>query len=117
MWRSHVRGVEQMSRLAFMSSRSLDRFDASCATQGHSSCGETGDQYVRGGDMSKRADVRIGISGWRYKPWRGVFYPKKLPQRLELNFASRALPSIEINGSFYALQTPNRYAEWYAETP
>lgn len=61
--------------------------------------------------------IHVGISGWRYAPWRGVFYPKKLPQRLELHFASRALPTIEINGSFYALQTPARYAEWYADTP
>jgi uncharacterized protein YecE (DUF72 family) len=64
-----------------------------------------------------KAKIHIGISGWRYKPWRGVFYPEKLPQRRELEFASRALPSIEINGTFYALQTPERYAEWYAETP
>ncbi|MDB5814277.1 MAG: hypothetical protein JWN23_1394 [Rhodocyclales bacterium] len=64
-----------------------------------------------------KSKIHIGISGWRYPPWRGVFYPKKLPQRLELNFASRALSSIEINGSFYALQTPERYAQWYADTP
>ncbi|TJZ74275.1 DUF72 domain-containing protein [Chitiniphilus eburneus] len=63
------------------------------------------------------AEVRIGISGWRYPPWRGVFYPQGLPQKQELHFASRALSSIEINGSFYALQTPERYANWYADTP
>lgn len=61
--------------------------------------------------------MRIGISGWRYPPWRGVFYPDKLPQRLELTFASRALSSIELNGSFYALQKPGSYAEWFAHTP
>jgi uncharacterized protein YecE (DUF72 family) len=61
--------------------------------------------------------VRIGISGWRYPPWRGVFYPPKLPQRQELAFASRMLPSIEINGSFYSLQRPESYARWYAHTP
>jgi len=43
-------------------------------------------------------DLHIGISGWTYPPWRGVFYPKKLPHRLELSFASRAFNSIEING-------------------
>jgi uncharacterized protein YecE (DUF72 family) len=63
------------------------------------------------------SEIRIGISGWRYAPWRKVFYPDKLPQNKELQFASRALPSIEINGSFYALQTPSRYANWYADTP
>ena len=61
--------------------------------------------------------VRIGISGWRYAPWRGVFYPGDLPQRRELEYASRALPTIEINGSFYSLQRPEFYAEWHDETP
>ena len=64
-----------------------------------------------------RSGLRIGISGWTYPPWRGVFYPKKLPQRLELEFASRAFNSIEINGSFYSLQRPSSYQRWYAETP
>jgi uncharacterized protein YecE (DUF72 family) len=63
------------------------------------------------------AQIRIGISGWRYSPWRGVFYPETLPQRLELNYASRVLPSIEINGSFYSLQSPRNYAQWYDATP
>lgn len=63
------------------------------------------------------ANIRIGISGWRYPPWRGVFYPPKLAQRRELEFASRALPTIEINGSFYSLQTPQSYAAWYDATP
>jgi uncharacterized protein YecE (DUF72 family) len=61
--------------------------------------------------------IRIGISGWRYKPWRGSFYPKGLPQRLELAFASKTLPIIEINGTFYALQRPESYTEWYRQTP
>jgi uncharacterized protein YecE (DUF72 family) len=62
-------------------------------------------------------DVRIGISGWNYKGWRGVFYPKELAHRRELEFASRAFNSIEINGSFYSLQLPTSYQRWYAETP
>ncbi|HDZ56078.1 MAG TPA: DUF72 domain-containing protein [Pseudomonas xinjiangensis] len=61
--------------------------------------------------------IRIGISGWRYTPWRGDFYPDGLVQRRELEFASRAVSSIEINGSFYALQTPERYANWRDDTP
>jgi uncharacterized protein YecE (DUF72 family) len=64
-----------------------------------------------------RGDVRIGISGWRYEPWRGVFYPSGLPQRDELAFASRMLSTIEINGSFYSLQRPEFYAAWHAQTP
>lgn len=62
------------------------------------------------------AQIRIGISGWRYVPWRGVFYPEGLTQNKELRFASRALSTIEINGSFYSLQRPQSYASWYAET-
>lgn len=61
--------------------------------------------------------IRIGISGWRYEPWRGVFYPEDLVQHRELEFASRALPTIEINGSFYSLQRPESYAAWYEATP
>lgn len=61
--------------------------------------------------------IRIGISGWRYKPWRGTFYPKSLPQRAELQFASKALPIIEINGTFYSLQRPDSFAQWYEQTP
>ena len=53
--------------------------------------------------------ARIGISGWTYAPWRGVFYPPKLPHRLELQYASERLDSIEINGSFYSLQRPSSY--------
>ena len=61
--------------------------------------------------------VRIGISGWRYAPWRGAFYPEGLTQKRELAFASRMLPSVEINGSFYSLQRPSLYAQWHDETP
>lgn len=61
--------------------------------------------------------IYIGISGWRYPPWRGVFYPPDLAQRRELEYASRALHSIEINGSFYSLQTPQSYTCWREETP
>jgi uncharacterized protein YecE (DUF72 family) len=64
-----------------------------------------------------KQDLRIGISGWTYSPWRGVFYPKKLPHRMELEFASREFNSIEINGSFYSLQRPSSYQRWYADTP
>jgi uncharacterized protein YecE (DUF72 family) len=64
-----------------------------------------------------RQDLHIGISGWTYAGWRGVFYPKKLAHRAELEFASRAFNSIEINGSFYSLQLPSSYQRWYSETP
>ncbi|HXS20454.1 MAG TPA: DUF72 domain-containing protein [Steroidobacteraceae bacterium] len=63
------------------------------------------------------ARIRIGISGWRYAPWRGPFYPADLPQRAELEYASRRFATIEINGSFYSLQRPESYAQWYAQTP
>jgi uncharacterized protein YecE (DUF72 family) len=63
------------------------------------------------------ATARIGISGWRYAPWRGVFYPEGLPQRRELEYASRQLSSIELNGTFYSLQKPDYFRQWAAQTP
>jgi uncharacterized protein YecE (DUF72 family) len=62
-------------------------------------------------------DTRIGISGWRYGPWRGVFYPRDLPQRQELAFASRALPTIDINGTFHSFQRPACLAQWRDDMP
>lgn len=64
-----------------------------------------------------RGKVWIGTSGWRYAPWRGVFYPEKLPQRRELEYISRQVNTVEINGSFYSLQKPEYYRRWRAETP
>ncbi|HEX4507057.1 MAG TPA: DUF72 domain-containing protein [Alphaproteobacteria bacterium] len=65
----------------------------------------------------KSGAVRIGISGWTYAPWRGVFYPKKLPQKRELAHAAGIFPSIEINGTFYGLQRPEAFERWRDETP
>lgn len=62
-------------------------------------------------------EVRIGISGWTYEPWRGDFYPKGLAHRRELEYASERLSSIEINGTFYAMQKPSSYVKWRDETP
>lgn len=61
--------------------------------------------------------IRIGVSGWRYTPWRGNFYPKGLAQSRELHYASRVFSTIELNGSFYSLQWPTSYAQWADETP
>jgi uncharacterized protein YecE (DUF72 family) len=61
--------------------------------------------------------IRIGVSGWRYTPWRGNFYPDKLAQSRELQYAARIFPSIELNGSFYSLQRPSSYAQWAEQTP
>ena len=74
-------------------------------------------KQVKRNKSPAEASIRIGISGWRYEPWRGTFYPKGLAQRLELNYAASKLGSIEINGSFYSLQRPESYAQWYRETP
>ena len=63
------------------------------------------------------AVARVGIAGWTYAPWRGVFYPKGLPHRAELEYASGRLNSIELNGTFYALQKPASYRTWAASTP
>ena len=61
--------------------------------------------------------IRAGIGGWTFEPWRGVFYPDGLPHAKELHFASRALNSIEINGTYYRSQTPATYAKWASDVP
>jgi len=63
------------------------------------------------------AQARIGTSGWLYPPWRGVFYPPKLPHRRELEYLSSRMNSVEINGTFYSLQRPTSFRKWHAETP
>jgi uncharacterized protein YecE (DUF72 family) len=61
--------------------------------------------------------IHIGISGWRYPPWRGVFYPPDLPQLRELEYAAHSFSSIELNGSFYSLQKPESWAKWASVIP
>jgi uncharacterized protein YecE (DUF72 family) len=61
--------------------------------------------------------IRVGIGGWVFKPWRGEFYPEGLPQTRELEYASRKLTAIEINGTFYSTQKPESFRKWAAETP
>jgi uncharacterized protein YecE (DUF72 family) len=67
--------------------------------------------------MRRPGSVRIGISGWTYKPWRGDFYPAELPHSRELAYAAGIFNSIEINGTFYSLQRPENFAIWAAQTP
>ena len=66
---------------------------------------------------SDAGEIRIGVGGWTYEPWRGTFYPEGLPQKRELEHASRQLTSIEINGTYYGSQKPASYAKWHDETP
>jgi uncharacterized protein YecE (DUF72 family) len=61
--------------------------------------------------------VRIGISGWSYKGWRGKFYPPKLPLRKELAYAANLFPSVEVNGTFYSMQRPSSFLNWAEQTP
>jgi len=67
--------------------------------------------------MPKAGIVRVGISGWTYPPWRGVFFPEKLPQKRELEHAASIFNTIEINGTFYGLQRPSSYQSWAERTP
>ena len=67
--------------------------------------------------MESRGTVRVGIGGWTYVPWRGAFYPSKLPQKQELHYASRRLTSIEINSTHYRVPPSSIYARWREETP
>src|SRR5476649_2626360 len=59
----------------------------------------------------------VGVGGWTYEPWRGVFYPKGLPHARELSYAAQHLTSIEVNGTFYSTQTPKTYRKWASEVP
>jgi uncharacterized protein YecE (DUF72 family) len=67
--------------------------------------------------MSQDGQIRIGMSGWRYDEWRGTFYPENVTQKRELEYASRQLNSIELNGTFYSTQRPNSFQTWRKETP
>jgi hypothetical protein len=62
-------------------------------------------------------EIRIGISGWRYRTWRGVFYPKGLAQRQELEYVGSRFRSVEINGTFYSLQHPQYFGGWADQVP
>ncbi len=66
---------------------------------------------------AKTGNIHIGIGGWTFAPWRGVFYPKDLPHAQELRYAAARLTSIEINGTFYRSQTPATFRKWAAEVP
>ncbi len=61
--------------------------------------------------------IHIGVGGWTYEPWRGVFYPSDLAQKRELEYASRRLTSIEINGTYYSTFKPDSWMKWRDETP
>jgi uncharacterized protein YecE (DUF72 family) len=65
----------------------------------------------------KVGEIRIGVGGWTFEPWRGTFYPNKHPQARELEYASRHLTSIEINGTYYGSQKPESFVKWHDETP
>lgn len=66
---------------------------------------------------ARRGDIRIGVSGWTYAPWRGNFYPKGLAQARELAYAAGRFPALEINGTFYGLQRPEVFRRWAEATP
>jgi uncharacterized protein YecE (DUF72 family) len=67
--------------------------------------------------MAKQGKIRVGVGGWTFEPWRGVFYPKGLPHARELQYASQHLTTIEINGTFYSTQKPATFTRWRDETP
>lgn len=66
---------------------------------------------------SVASGIRVGIGGWTYEPWRNNFYPEGLSQSQELPYASERLTAIEINGTYYRLQTPKTFAKWRDDTP
>jgi uncharacterized protein YecE (DUF72 family) len=66
---------------------------------------------------SNQGRIYVGIGGWTYEPWRGVFYPKGLPHSKELGYAASRLTSIEVNGTFYSTQSPKTFRKWASEAP
>lgn len=67
--------------------------------------------------VGKSGNIYVGVGGWTFEPWRGTFYPEKLPQKRELEYASQHLTSIEINGTYYGSQKPESFRKWHDETP
>jgi len=67
--------------------------------------------------VSQQASIRAGIGGWTFEPWRETFYPPGLPHKQELEYASRQVTTIEVNGTYYRTQTPDSFARWHDETP
>ncbi len=64
-----------------------------------------------------KGTIRAGIGGWTFAPWEGTFYPDDLPKKRQLEYASRQLPTIEVNGTYYGSQKPAVYAKWASEAP
>jgi uncharacterized protein YecE (DUF72 family) len=71
----------------------------------------------KNGETAETGKIRAGIGGWTFEPWRGVFYPKGLVQAQELHYASRQLPTIEVNGTYYSTQKPQTFSRWAADAP
>ncbi|RCW24961.1 uncharacterized protein YecE (DUF72 family) [Ciceribacter lividus] len=67
--------------------------------------------------MTQAGTIRTGIGGWTFDPWEGTFYPEKLPKKRQLEYASRELTAIEVNGTYYSSQKPETFAKWASEVP
>ena len=67
--------------------------------------------------MSTNPKIRVGVGGWTFEPWRNNFYPEDWPHARELEYASRRLTAIEVNGTYYSSQKPATFAKWRDETP
>lgn len=67
--------------------------------------------------MTQSGTIRTGIGGWTFDPWEGTFYPEKLPKKRQLEYASRELMAIEVNGTYYSSQKPETFAKWASDVP
>ena len=76
-----------------------------------------GYQQAMDRDPVSQSSIRIGLSGWDYPRWQGDFYPPRLAARKRLAYVAEHFDTVEVNGSFYALQRPTTYQRWYDETP
>lgn len=72
---------------------------------------------IAGGGLFMSNSIRVGVGGWTYEPWRGVFYPEKLSQKQELSYLASKLSSVEINGTYYSTFKPDSWRKWRDETP
>ena len=78
---------------------------------------ERDDKLSKAPASKKSGHLYIGVGGWTFAPWRGVFYPEKLAQSKELSYAASKLTSIEINGTYYGSQKPESFRKWAREVP
>ncbi len=112
---AHMQALVDEARASGLSDRTMEEIFAEARARAIAQGGADRSAHPTGEKMTH--PIHIGIGGWTYEPWRGAFYPEKLSQKKELEYASRALTSIEINGTYYSTFKPDSWMKWRDETP